>query len=69
MNKLINTISGSLPMRAYEDSSADLWDQNIAAQYIIAYELNPGLDRKIQDMLPNVSFEIEGLTCSKIMIN
>ena len=56
-------------MRAYEDSSADLWDQNIAAQYIIAYELNPGLDRKIQDMLPNVSFEIEGLTCSKIMIN
>ena len=48
-------------MRAYEDSSADLWDQNIAAQYIIAYELNPGLDRKIQDMLPNVRIEMKDL--------
>ena len=61
MNKLISTTSGSLPMRAYEDSSADLWDQKIAAQYIIAYELNSGLDRKIQDMLPNVRIEMKDL--------
>ena len=56
-------------MRAYEDSSANIWDKNIAAQYIIAYELNSGLDRKLQDMLPNVRFEMKNLTCSQLMIN
>ena len=46
-----------MPFNAYPDSSADLWDQNIVnGEYIIAYELNYGLDRKIQDMLPKVSF-------------
>ena len=44
-------------MKAYPDTSVDLWDKNIVnGEYIIAYELNYGLDRKIQDMLPKVSF-------------
>ena len=54
-----------MPFNAYPDSSADLWDQNIVnGEYIIAYELNPGLDRKIHDMLPEVSSD-EILTAIK----
>ena len=44
-------------MKAYPDTSVDLWDKNIVnGEYIIAYELNSGLDRTIQAMLPKVSF-------------
>ena len=44
-------------LEAFSDSNINLWDQNIVnGQYIIAYELNPGLDRLIQTMLPKVSF-------------
>ena len=49
--------SNSTHSNAYPDTSVDLWDKNIVnGEYIIAYELNYGLDRKIQDMLPKVSF-------------
>ena len=42
--------------RAYTKSKIDLWDQNfINDKYIIAYEFNPGLDPKVQDMLPKVN--------------
>ena len=42
--------------RAYTKSKIDLWDQNfINDKYIIAYEVNPGLDPKVQDMLPKVN--------------
>ena len=42
-------------MKAYPDTSVDLWDKNIVnGEYIIAYELNSGLDHKIQDMIPKV---------------
>ena len=48
-----------MSLGAYVDSSADLWDKNIVnGEYIIAYELNSGLDHKLQDMLPEVCFEI-----------
>ena len=41
--------------KAYPDSRVDLWDQNfINGEYVIAYELNPGLHPKLQSMLPNV---------------
>ena len=44
-------------LEAFSDSNINLWDQNIVnGNYIIAYELNPGLDRLIQNMLPKVSF-------------
>ena len=40
---------------AYPASTIDLWDQNVVnGEYVIAYELNPGLDRKLQTMLPKV---------------
>ena len=42
---------------AYSDSAIDLWNKNIVnGQYVIAYELNSGLDRVLQNMLPKVSF-------------
>ena len=48
-----------MSLDAYVDSSADLWDKNIVnGEYIIAYELNYGLDHKLQYMLPEVCFEI-----------
>ena len=48
-----------MSLDAYVDSSADLWDTNIVnGEYIIAYELNSGLDHELQDMLPEVCFEI-----------
>ena len=43
--------------KAYPNSQVDLWDQNfVNGEYVIAYELSPGLDRKLQKMLPKVSF-------------
>ena len=40
---------------AYADSRVDLWDQNVVnGEYIIAYEINPGLDRQLQNLLPKV---------------
>ena len=43
--------------KAYPDSTVDLWDQNIVnGKYVIAYEMNPGLDRKLKSMLPKVRF-------------
>ena len=59
VHKLINSTltSNSTHSNAYPDTSVNLWDKNIVnGEYIIAYELNYGLDRKIQDMLPKVSF-------------
>ena len=42
--------------RAYTKSKIDFWDKNfINGKYIIAYEFNPVLDPKIQDMLPKVN--------------
>ena len=43
--------------RSYPDSKVDLWDQNfVHGEYVIAYEISPGLDPKIKSMLPEVSF-------------
>ena len=45
---------------AFSSSSSDLWDQNVVnGEYIIAYEISPGLDRLIKTMLPKVSFTFE----------
>ena len=42
-------------LKAYPDSKVDLWDQNIVnGEYIIAYEMNLGLDPKLKNMLPKV---------------
>ena len=44
---------------AYPDSEVDLWDQNIVnGEYIIAYEMNLGLDPKLKNMLPKVRFRL-----------
>ena len=43
-------------LKAYPDSTVDLWDQNfVNGQYVIAYEINGGLDPDLIDMLPKVS--------------
>ena len=54
-------------MKAYTDSSVDLWDQNIVTgEYIIAYEISSGLDYKIQELLPKVCFDS---AVSQVMIH
>ena len=45
---------------AFPDSrpGVDLWDQNLVnGEYVIAYEINPGLDYKLQNMLPKVGVQ------------
>ena len=59
VRKLININSDvdAGDVDAYSDSAIDLWNKNIVnGQYVIAYELNSGLDRVLQNMLPKVSF-------------
>ena len=42
--------------RAYTRSNIDLWNQNfVNGKYIIAYEFNPSLHQKLQNMLPKVN--------------
>ena len=42
--------------RAYTKSNIDLWDRNfVNGKYIIAYQFNPNLDQKVQNMLPKVN--------------
>ena len=43
--------------KAYPDSAVDIWDQNwdqVNRKYVIAYEMNMGLDSKLKEMLPKV---------------
>ena len=51
--------SNSTVWNAYADSTAYLWDQNVINEYVIAYELNSGLDYTLQDMLPKVHFDLK----------
>ena len=42
--------------RSYTKSSIDRWNQNfVNGKYIIAYEFNPSLHPKLQNMLPKVN--------------
>ena len=42
--------------KAYPDSQVDLWDQNhVNGEYVIAFEMNPGLGQSLQNLLPAVS--------------
>ena len=49
----INGDSNATFWKAYPKPNVDLWDQNVL--YVIAYELSPGLDHKLQNMLPEVN--------------
>ena len=41
--------------KAYPDSKVDLWNQNLVnGEYVIAFELNPGLGQSLQHRLPQV---------------
>ena len=52
--------SNTAMWNAYPDSEVDLWDQNLVnREFVIAYEINPGLDHKLQNMLPKVVFFIK----------
>ena len=43
-------------MKAFPDSTVDLWDQNfVNGEYVIAYEMDGNLDPDLIDMLPKVS--------------
>ena len=47
--------SNTAMWNAYPDSEVDLWDQNLVnGEFVVAYEINPGLDHKLQNMLPKV---------------
>ena len=51
----INGDSNTAMWNAYSKSEVDLWVQNVVnGEYIIAYEINPGLDHKVQNLLPKV---------------
>ena len=57
VNKLmkISGDSNTAMWGAYAHSGVDLWDQNVVnGKYIIAYEINHGLDRQVQNLLPKV---------------
>ena len=42
-------------MRAYPSPEAYFWDQNfVNDQYVIAYEMNYGLNQNVETMLPKV---------------
>ena len=54
----MKTSSGSSAAlwNAYPVSEVDLWDQNLVnGEYIIAFEMNPGLGQSLQNLLPEVS--------------
>ena len=58
ISKLLNTSSDQNAgfWKAYPDSAVDLWDQNfVNGEYVIAYEMNIGLDPKLKNMLPKVN--------------
>ena len=51
----LNGDSNAAIWNAYPKSNVDLWDQNVVnGEFIIAYVVSPGLDYKLQDMLPKV---------------
>ena len=58
VNTLMITSNDSnlgLMNRAFPDSTVQLWNQNpVNGKYVIAYELNPGLDHKLKTVLPKV---------------
>ena len=58
VHKLMKTSSGSNAAiwKAYPDSQVDVWDQNLVnGEYVIAFEMNPGLGQSLQNLLPAVS--------------
>ena len=51
----LNGDSNAAIWNAYPKSNVDLWDQNVVnGEFIIAYVVSPGLDYKLQDLLPKV---------------
>ena len=49
--------SNTAMVNAFSNSEMDLWDQNVVnGEFVIAYAINPGLDQKLQNMLPKVYF-------------
>ena len=60
-HKLITKKNGSnaTVSNAYPDSTVDIWDQNIINEYVISYKFNSGLDYTLQNMLPQVRFEVK----------
>ena len=43
--------------RAFQDSTVQLWNENLVnGKYVIAYELDPGLDDEFKTLLPKVCF-------------
>ena len=51
----VSTDPNTAKWNAFPDSKVDLWDQNLVNdEYIIAFELNPGLGQSLQNLLPEV---------------
>ena len=54
----INGDSNAAMLNAYPKSGVDVWDQNLVnGEYVIAYEINPWLDHKLQSLLPQVGLQ------------
>ena len=54
----INGDSNAAMLNAYPKSGVDVWDQNLVnGEYVIAYEINPWLDHKLQSLLPKVGLQ------------
>ena len=57
LHKFMEISSGSntASWKAYPDSTINLWDQNLVkGEYVVAFELNPGLGQSLQKLLPEV---------------
>ena len=51
----ISSDSNTAIWKAFANSTADLWDQNLVdGKYIIAFELNLGLGQSLLNLLPEV---------------
>ena len=65
----LNEDSNTAMWNAYRDSEVDLWDQNVVnGEYVIAYEINAGLDHKLQNMLPEVYFLLKKQMFGNILV-
>ena len=60
LTKMMETSDDEGLLRAFPDAGADFWDQNFVNDvYVIAYEFNSGLHKKVQSMLPKVYLRIQ----------
>ena len=65
----ISSDSNTAIWKAFANSTADLWDQNLVdGKYVIAFQLNHGLGPSLQKLLPEVfNISVGIMTYSKLI--